>query len=166
MAIQKVWSIDHQCGHSVERDLSDRKPDKRAGFAKWLASTDCFECYKKKNDSAFEKKRAEERAEEQERELAYAEVYETRSGLEALSGSEKQVAWSRRIRVQVLATLYELVESGQKDEAWFEATILVPARLIATARWWIDNREFEADDWPELLAAGAESTDANENLAS
>lgn len=166
MAIQKVWSIDHRCGHSAERDLSDRKPDKRAGFAKWLASTDCFECYKKNSRSEFEKKRAAERLEEQKRELADAEVYETRSGLEVLSGSDKQIAWARRIRVQVLASLYEQVESGQKDEAWFERTVLGPARLIATSRWWIDNRDFEVEDWPELLAAGAESTDANENLAS
>lgn len=162
MAIAKVWSIDHQCGHSVERDLSDRKPDKRAGFAKWLASTECFECYKKSNRAEFEKKRAEEL----KRELADAEVYETRSGLEPLSGSEKQVAWARRIRVQVLASLYEQVEGGQKDESWFEAAVLAPARLIVTARWWIDNKDFEIEDWPELLASGVESADANENVAS
>ncbi|MDN6301443.1 MAG: hypothetical protein L0J57_00120 [Brachybacterium sp.] len=162
MAIQKVWSIDHQCGHSADRDLSDRAADKRAGFAKWLASTDCFECYKKKNRSDFKKKRQEEQAHE----LENAEVYETRSGLEALSGSEKQIAWARHIRVQVLAALYEQVEGEEKDEEWFEATVLVPARLIATARWWIDNKDFEVEDWPELLKVGAESTDANENLTS
>lgn len=161
MAIQKMWAIDHRCGHSAERDLSDRTPDRRAGFAKWLASTDCFECYKKKNSAEFERKREEER----QRAIADAEVYETRSGLEELAGSDKQVAWARRIRVQVLGSLYEQVESGQKDEDWFEETVLVPARLIATARWWIDNKDFEVEDWPELLSAGAESADANENVA-
>ena len=67
--------------------------------------------------------------------------------------------------MQVLGSLYEQVESGQKDEDWFEETVLVPARLIATARWWIDNKDFEVEDWPELLSAGAESADANENVA-
>ena len=162
MAIAKVWSIAHVCGHTVERDLSDKSPDKRAGFAKWLKDRDCTECFKEKNRDEFEQKRREEEA----KELADAEVYEQRSGLDELSGTDKQVAWGRRIRVQVLAALYEQVEEGEKDEGWFEQTILQPARLIGTARWWIDNREFAAEDWPELLAAGAQSDDANENLAS
>ncbi len=162
MVIAKVWSIAHVCGHTVERDLSDKSPDKRARFAKWLKDRDCTECFKEKHRDEFEQKRREEEA----KELADAEVYEQRSGLDELSGTDKQVAWGRRIRVQVLAALYEQVEEGEKDEDWFEQTILQPARLIATARWWIDNREFAAEDWPALLAAGAQSDDANENLAS
>lgn len=162
MGIKKVWEIEHSCGHVAERDLSERAPDKRAGFAKWLAGTDCFDCYKKKNDGDFEKKR---RAEQQEA-LSEAAVYEKRSGLEELSGSDKQIVWARQIRVQVLGSLYEEVEAGKQDESWFEETVLKPARLIATSRWWIDNKEFEVEDWPELLASGAESAEANENLVS
>ncbi|MEV0914207.1 hypothetical protein AB0I93_08060 [Streptomyces sp. NPDC049967] len=36
-----IWQITHSCGHSAERDLSDRAADRRAGFAEWLAKQEC-----------------------------------------------------------------------------------------------------------------------------
>ncbi|QMU74414.1 hypothetical protein GXW83_28275 [Streptacidiphilus sp. PB12-B1b] len=29
--VKKIWTIDHACGHSAERDLSNRAADRRAG---------------------------------------------------------------------------------------------------------------------------------------
>lgn len=159
--VPTVWTIDHTCGHTRDQDLSRKRADQRAGYAAWLAKRDCWDCYKEKNKGTFERRQAEERVQE----LADAETYEQRSGLESLDGTEKQVEWARVIRVDVLSAVYEeTVQDGQQDEDWFEDTILRPARMMATARWWIDNREMDTDAWPELLAAGAESTDANENV--
>ncbi|GAA3168059.1 hypothetical protein GCM10017688_15330 [Streptomyces ramulosus] len=41
MAVKTIWQIAHSCGHSAERDLSDRAADRRAGFAAWLAKQEC-----------------------------------------------------------------------------------------------------------------------------
>ena len=162
MSIPKVWNIDYACGHSGEMDLSQKRIDQRAGYAKWLEKRDCFECYKGKGTKKVSKERQKERAEELEK----VAVQEKRDGLLPLSGSEKQQEWARTLRGEVLAGLYDLyVTSEEHDEEWFESEVLTPARMIATSRWWIDNREFGLPAFPELLAAGAQSDDASENVA-
>lgn len=162
MDIPKMWDIDFACGHSQEIDLSQKRIDQRAGYAKWLEQRDCFDCFKSKGTKKVSKEREKERAEE----LENVAVQEKRDGLLPLSGSDKQQVWARSLRRDVLAGLYDLyVTSEEHDEEWFEAEILTPARMIATSRWWIDNREFELPAFPELLAAGAQSDDASENVA-
>lgn len=162
MSIPTTWTIDYSCGHTGDIDLSKKRVDQRAGYAKWLEQRDCFDCYKHKNG----KKESAERAKEREVELEKVGTWEERSGLEDLDGSDKQQAWARVIRGDILAGLYDLyVESGEHDEEWFESEILTPARMIATCRWWIDNRDFELPAFPELLIAGADSEDGNENVA-
>ncbi len=46
MAVKKLWTIDHACGHTNEADLSDRPADRRAGYARWLAGRDCTDCWR------------------------------------------------------------------------------------------------------------------------
>jgi exonuclease VII large subunit len=44
MAVRTKWSVTHSCGHETTHDLSDRAADKRAGFARWLATRDRTDC--------------------------------------------------------------------------------------------------------------------------
>ena len=162
MSIPKVWNIDYSCGHSGEMDLSQKRIDQRAGYAKWLEKRDCFECYKSKGTKKVSKERQKERAEELEK----IAVQEKRDGLLPLSGSEKQQEWARTLRgmcwracMTSTSPARSTTRSGSRSE------VLTPARMIATSRWWIDNREFGLPAFPELLAAGAQSDDASENVA-
>lgn len=56
MAIPTVFTIDFKCGYTEERDLSDKAAGRRKGFASWLASQDCTECFKKKGSQEFKEK--------------------------------------------------------------------------------------------------------------
>ncbi|MWJ38168.1 hypothetical protein, partial [Clavibacter michiganensis] len=70
-----------------------------------------------------------------------------------LVGTEKQVPWALRIRAELIRGAYEaLVESGELSDAEFEEQVLVTARPLDRARWWIDNKDAAAEDLPELLA--------------
>lgn len=91
MDIPKMWDIDFACGHSQEIDLSQKRIDQRAGYAKWLEQRDCFDCFKSKGTKKVSKEREKERAEE----LENVAVQEKRDGLLPLSGSDKQQVWAR-----------------------------------------------------------------------
>ncbi|HCN22127.1 MAG TPA: hypothetical protein DIT15_07755, partial [Arthrobacter bacterium] len=41
----------------------------------------------------------------------------------------------------------------------FEERILVPARAITRARWWIDNGDADAEDVEELVSTALEDAD-------
>ncbi len=56
MAVRTHWTVEHACSHSVDHDLSNRPADKRAGFARWLASKDCTDCWKAARDADSESK--------------------------------------------------------------------------------------------------------------
>ena len=161
MSIPTTWTINYACGHTGDLDMSNKRVDQRAGYAKWLQQRDCFDCYKNRQGTKESAERAKERAAALER----VAISEQRSGLEGLTGTEKQQSWARVIRGDILAGLYDLyVASGQHDEGWFESEILAPAQRIATSRWWINNRDMGLPEFPELLAAGADSEDATENV--
>ncbi|WP_448810548.1 hypothetical protein [Agromyces bauzanensis] len=161
MAIATVFPVTYACGHSEERDLSDLPAGQRAGRAAWLAKQKCFECFKKAGKRKVSKEVASERAAL----LSEAEADQERGGLPVLRGSAKQKDWALTVRFQLLRDAYELVQSGQLDEPGFEEQILVPARRIDAAHWWIDNRDANVEDLAELLAdsgLGAELV-SNEN---
>ncbi|NQX29849.1 hypothetical protein HQQ81_21080 [Microbacteriaceae bacterium VKM Ac-2854] len=162
MAIPTIWDIDFSCGHSEQRDLSDKPAGKRAGLAEWLSKSPCFDCYKAARGSTVS---AEVKAErEQRRQLAieWAGVNE----LAPLRGTDKQKDWAVRVRHEMLQAAYAvLVEQQGMAESDYDRSVLEPARLVDSARWWLDNRETEVADLPELLAdAGLdESASSTEN---
>ena len=51
MSVKTRWTVTHACTHDVVHDLSDRPADQRAGFARWLASKDCADCWKAARDN-------------------------------------------------------------------------------------------------------------------
>lgn len=152
MAVKTIWPVQYTCGHTENRDLSDKPAGKRASSAKWFGEhLVCSRCFKKQNGSdesdaerdAWHAKEAEQIREDAERD-----------GLPIdLVGTEKQVPWALRIRAELIRGAYEaLVQEGELSDADFEEQVLVPARPIDRARWWIDNKDADAADLPELLA--------------
>ena len=152
MAIKTVWPVTCTCGHIENRDLSDKPAGKRAASAKWYGEHFvCGKCFKKSNGSSESDQERDARHEAEAEELR---VEAERDGLPVdLVGSEKQVPWALRVRGELIRGAYAaLVETEQMTEADFQAQVLVPAQPLDRARWWIDNREQEPVDLPELLA--------------
>ncbi|MFC9329066.1 hypothetical protein [Kitasatospora sp. NPDC057015] len=161
MAVKKVWTITHACGHEAERDLSNRPADRRAGFAEWLAKQECTDCWRAAQDDEtdraawLEAKRATEQAESE----AWSDQYR----MPPLAGTERGTAWGVRCRHQVLAAAYTvLVLEGTMSEAEWEQ-LVEAARSVSRAGWWIDQRASAPEDLAELLDAATESDRPTEN---
>ncbi|MET8577335.1 hypothetical protein [Streptomyces sp. NPDC005012] len=156
MAIRTKWTVEHACGHETEHDLSDRPADRRAGYARWLADRDCTDCWKAARDAdrpSREEWLAAKRAEEQQAAADWAQQF----GMPPLEGPERAIPWGERCRHQLMTAAYTaLVTEGTWDEAdW--ASLEDKARPITRAGWWIDQRDADGTDLPELLdAAGAD----------
>lgn len=148
MAVKTNWDVAHACGHSEDHDLSAKRPSERAGYARWLQTKDCSGCWRTKRDGQVTHERDEWLAERRTKELAETEVWETRSGMPALEGSDKAVEWARRVRYELLAAAYEALGCSEED---FAERIEAPARRIASASWWIDQRDAEASEVEELV---------------
>ncbi|KNB53455.1 MULTISPECIES: hypothetical protein [Streptomyces] len=162
MAVRTHWTIDHTCGHQVDHDLSDRAADRRAGFARWLEVRDCSDCWKAARASSPDEKQqwlAARRAEEQE---AAAE-WEQRYAMPPLEGPEKAVGWAVRCRHQLVTAAYTaLAVEGELDDAdWSE--IEEKVRTVTRAGWWIDQRDADGADLPELLEAATDADRPTEN---
>ncbi|WP_019359476.1 hypothetical protein [Streptomyces sp. AA1529] len=162
MPVQKIWSVDHACGHSIDVDLSERPADRRAGYARWLASRDCSECWRASKDADSESKAewlANKRADEAEAAETWAEQYR----MPSLDGSERAVGWASRCRHQLVTAAYTaLVTEGGMDESEWQA-IEEAVRPLTRAGWWIDNREADPSDLPELLEAASGTDRPTEN---
>lgn len=161
MAVAEIYAIEHKCGHTSDRDLSDTPAGKRAGLVNWWRGKSCTNCFSKTKKPDSAKIEAEREARRLE-----IEADQERSGLPLLQGSEKQVSWAMAVRYGLLSYAYsETVEAGTMSDTEFETELLEPARLIDAAKWWIDNREAEAEELHELFTtAGSDATAVlNEN---
>jgi hypothetical protein len=91
MAIKTTRPIEHICGHREDHDLSLKRPSERAGYARWLATTDCTDCWRagRDHDNGTDNETwlAERRAEE----TAAIRAWETRAGMSDLGGSDRSV---------------------------------------------------------------------------
>ncbi|RSO06961.1 hypothetical protein DMH18_26305 [Streptomyces sp. WAC 06783] len=155
MTVRTTWTVEHACGHSSERDLSDRPADKRASFARWLATKDCTDCWKAARDgdrASKEEWLAAKRAEEAAAATAWARKFD----MPPLEGPVKALGWGERCRHQLVTAAHTaLVLEGAWDETdW--ARIEEQARAVTRAGWWIDQRDAEGADLPELLEAATD----------
>ncbi|MER5494229.1 hypothetical protein [Streptomyces sp. NPDC002490] len=154
MVVKTVWSVDHVCGHAGEVDLSARRADQRAGYARWLSGRDCTDCWhtaRAQDAEATAERIAVQRAAEAEAARAWEEEFR----MPPLEGSERAVAWGARCRHQLVTAAYAaLVTEGAMSEGqWAEVEDAV--RPVTPAGWWIDQRETDPVDLPELLAAAS-----------
>ncbi|MFZ4298729.1 hypothetical protein ACOZE3_12560 [Streptomyces cinereoruber] len=105
MAVRTNWNVDHHCGHQVIHDLSDRPADRRAGFVRWLADTDCTDCWKAARDAdatSQEQWLATKRAEEQQAATEWARRFD----MPPLEGGERALAWGERSRHQLMTAAH------------------------------------------------------------
>jgi len=152
MPIKKIWPVKYTCGHTEDRDLSDKPAGKRAASATWYGEhLVCGRCFRKDSGSGESEKERDERHAAEAEELR---VEAERDGLPMdLVGSDKQVPWALRVRGQLIRGAYAaLVETEQMTEAEFQVQVLEAARPLDRSRWWIDNRDQDPADLPELLA--------------
>ncbi|MFI7337131.1 hypothetical protein ACIBUY_04225 [Streptomyces sp. NPDC050085] len=152
MAVKKFWSVEHACGHTVEFDLSDRPADRRAGFARWLSTRECTDCWRASRDEDAEAKAewlARQRAAEQDVAEEWAQQYR----MPPLEGTDRAVAWASRCRHRLVSAAYTalVAEGGMSETEWESVEDAV--RPITRAGWWLDQREADPADLPELLAA-------------
>jgi len=162
LSVKTIWDIDHACGHTSRTDLSARAADQRAGYARWLAKRQCADCFRdshqrdaKETAAWLEAKRAAE--------LSEANEWQERFRMPPLDGPERAIGWASTVRHQLMTAAYTaLVSEGDLDEAdWQE--LEDQARTVTRAGWWIDQREADASDLPELLAAASDNDRTNEN---
>lgn len=115
------YTIMHKCGHEAVRQLYGPTADRRRKI-EWLEQQKCDACQQAEHDAA-------------------TDAYETRAGLPELTGSEKQIAWARDIRVGVFRCLRELDSYTFDDRTerllreWCAAL-----RQPTEAAWWIKRR--------------------------
>ncbi|MFI6289334.1 hypothetical protein ACIBCM_32095 [Streptomyces sp. NPDC051018] len=162
MAVPTSWDLVHSCGHEWAHDLSGRPVDQRAPFARWLAGRDCTDCWRstRSADSASRKEwLAARRAAEQQAAADWAAQFD----MPPLEGPQKIVGWGERCRHQLVTTAHTaLVVEGAWDEA--DWTVLEEkVRTVARAGWWLDQRDSDGTDLPELLDAAGESDRGTEN---
>jgi hypothetical protein len=147
MAVKTNWTVEHECGHTEEHDLSDKRPSERAGRARWLASKGCSDCWRAKRSERLAQRRQEEATE--------PEAWEKAADMPALDGSDKTVAWGRQVRHQLMVAAHEYALSiGVSDEDFAEQ-VETPARKVTSAAWWIDQRGASAEDVSELVLDAA-----------
>lgn len=153
MAVKTVWEVTYRCGHTEDKDLSGKAADQRAGFAKWLSEkSDCTACWRRSRDKDSAADRATFFAQLDAERTAWEQVTQ----MPALDGSEKQIPWASRIRHSLLTKAFEAFES---DDAAFAVTFEDPARAITAARWWIDQKDADPADLPELFEAAGSAGD-------
>ncbi|MEY9961003.1 hypothetical protein [Streptacidiphilus sp. MAP5-52] len=162
MTVQIVFDVTHSCGHEVSTDLSDRPADRRAGFARWLSTRQCTDCWRRDRETDQSERAAwlvAKRAQEQADASAWAEQY----AMPPLDGPAKAVPWGERVRHQLVSDAYTalVVEGDLSEEQW--QSIEDQARTIDRASWWIDQREADAADLPELLEAATDADRVTEN---
>ena len=162
MAVKTTWDVEHACGHCGDHDLSAKRASERAGYARWLGTKDCTECWRASRDAQAGRERAGALAERRAQELSATETWEARAGMPVLTGSDKAVDWGRRVRYQLLAAAHDTLDLSEDDYA---TRIEAPARHIDSASWWIDQRDAEAEDVEELVsdAASDDVARASEN---
>jgi hypothetical protein len=162
MAVKKSWTIDHACGHTSQADLSGRPADRGAGYARWLAGRDCADCWRAAQGEDSESK-AEWLANKRAAEQAEADEWSAHYRMPPLEGTDRSIAWGSRCRHQLAFAAYtSLVLEGTTTEAEWEA-IEKAARLVTRAGWWLDQRDADPVDLPELLEAAAASDRPTEN---
>ncbi|MEV0446068.1 hypothetical protein AB0I84_29325 [Streptomyces spectabilis] len=146
----------------MTHNLSDRPADKRAPFARWLSSKDCTDCWKAARDGDSAGKQewlAAKRAAEQQAAADWA----SRFDMPPLAGPEKALDWGERSRHLLVTAAYTalVTEGAWGEEEW--AALEDKVRMICRAGWWIDQRDAEGPDLPELLDAATENDRGTEN---
>jgi hypothetical protein len=152
MAVKTVWVVTHICGHRESHELAAKRVSQRARYARWLATTDCTPCWRRKRIQQRDKQPTDRWVEQP----AQLDNWETETNLPPLHGSDKALDWARQVRHHLVTTARQQLWLTDRD---FAERIARPARTVTAASWWLDQRDSEADELEELVAdASADDT--------
>ena len=112
------YTINHTCGHSAVHRLFGKHVD-RERTIKYREQDVCPDCYKAQQA---------------------AKIDAASVGLPELTGSEKQIAWARKIRVKCLADIDAFgVQHKPNAERWTAAKAHLAVKTSSS--FWIDNND-------------------------
>lgn len=139
------YTITHTCNHRVEVQLFGSEAGRRRQIAA-MSDRKCAACAQAEASTAHAEINA-----------AAAQA-SAATGLPALTGSDKQVAWATTVRLTALQTIEahldaatkKAIAAGVADDKIaagreMAAKILARARTITEASWWIDQRQSDAE---------------------
>jgi hypothetical protein len=81
MAVETTWDVGHSCGHPQAHDLSAKRVKQRAGYARWLATKDCSDCWHAERERQTNHQRDRWIAARQAEECAEVEAWEALEGM-------------------------------------------------------------------------------------
>ena len=117
------YTIKHSCGHSAEHQLFGKMVDRQHTLA-YRAKDVCPDCRKSEHDAAINAAS-----------LSFPE----------LSGSPKQIAWARGIRIATMQKIDDLIATGRPDAPEAVKAKMAAARALisgkTSANYWIDTRD-------------------------
>lgn len=140
------YDVTYSCGHEGRVALFGPYKDRESKLAWYRNQADCPDCFKK----ALEEKRASDNAE--------AVKASSEKGLPKLQGSDKQIAWAEKIRIEYINKLDDYIDrtksnvtaKGNFDPDEYKKYIQplnetvkeLRVKLLSksSASWWIDNR--------------------------
>lgn len=157
MAIPTEFDITFTCGHTESRDLSGKPPGKRKSFANWLSRNgECIDCWKKNHKD-----------ERRDQQMQIARDNAKKLELPDLDGSAGQLEWAPIFRNDLIIQAHSDLTEGDDapmTEDEFETRILIPARKITRAGWWMDNSDSDSEDLEELVTTALDDpSDTTEN---
>lgn len=158
MAIKTLWPVGHSCGHTQDHDLSGKRPSERAGYANWLGTKECTDCGRAGRDQRTERDKEAWLAQRRTEEAAAIETWEQRCAMPALDGSQKAVAWARRVRYQLVVGGAEHAETAGMSVDDYLAQLEPALYKVTSASWWIDQRDSASEDLAELVEDAASDT--------
>lgn len=82
------YNVKFSCGHEEVRELFGKVSERERRIAYWQENGICSECYRKRQE---------------------AEIAEKSKGLPELEGTEKQIAWAKKIRLEKIEQLTEVL---------------------------------------------------------
>ncbi|MFZ5746559.1 MAG: hypothetical protein ACOY45_02750 [Pseudomonadota bacterium] len=125
------YDVQHICGHTVSHQLFGKEIE-RTRKIEWLKTTDCPDCHRAARDA------------ERNAATAAAKAAAQDSGLPALIGTDKQIAWAERLRAEMLATVSEQVAAiitRAPDAATADLVKVAEAKIRRQDRaaYWIER---------------------------
>jgi hypothetical protein len=92
---------------------------------------------------------AERRAEE----MTAIRTWDRRAAMTDLDGSDKSIPWGARVCYDLMSDARDhCVKGGGMTDNEFPDRFEVPARGVASASWWLDQRDMGPTDLEELSA--------------
>ena len=129
------YNVKFSCGHCEEKQLFGKETE-RSRYIAWAGKEGiCTVCGKANRDAESSEMIA---------------AIEAEHDLPGLDGSEKQVAWARKIRAEKIATISKIIAKysdkaalqGEQEKFDSHVALVMQGLYSKTAsKWWIDNRE-------------------------